>query len=94
VRGSGADSPLSAGAVDAMLAARRQTHGDFAETAAMARAIKAAFGDRAARLTPVQREALEQIAVKIARILCGDANCADHWADIAGYARLGAPPGG
>jgi len=41
----------------------------------------------------VQREALDQIAAKIARILCGDANYADHWHDIASYAQLGVPPG-
>jgi hypothetical protein len=76
-----------------LIAAREQTHGDFGQTAAVAQAIKTAFGDRAARLPPVQREALEQIAVKIARILCGDPNHVDHWHDIAGYARLGAPLG-
>jgi hypothetical protein len=81
---------------DDLLDARRRRHGNFAETAAVAQAIKAAFGDRAARLPPVQREALDQIAAKLARILCGDANHADHWLDLAGYARLGAaslPPG-
>jgi hypothetical protein len=28
------------------------------------------------------------IAVKVARILNGDAACVDHWDDIAGYAYL------
>jgi hypothetical protein len=93
MRSSGANSLLSAAAVEALLAARRTTHGDFSETAAVAQAIKEAFGDRVGRLPPVQREALEQIAVKIARILCGDPNHPDHWHDIAGYARLAMPPG-
>jgi hypothetical protein len=53
---------------DELLAARQTTHGDFADTAAVAQAIKAAFGDRAVRLPPVQREALDQIAAKLARI--------------------------
>jgi len=35
-----------------------------------------------------QREALEMIAHKIARILNGDPNYADNWIDIAGYATL------
>ena len=35
-----------------------------------------------------QKEALEMIAHKIGRILNGDPNYADSWADIAGYARL------
>ena len=39
-------------------------------------------------LTEVQHEALEHIATKIARILSGDPNHADHWNDIQGYARL------
>jgi len=35
-----------------------------------------------------QIEALEMICVKMARILAGDPDHADHWDDIAGYARL------
>ena len=37
-------------------------------------------------------EALEMIAHKIARILSGDADYADNWVDIAGYAQLGNNP--
>jgi hypothetical protein len=80
-------------AVAKLLAARQKTHGDFAEMAAISRALKAVIADRAARLSPTQHEALDQIAVKLARIVCGDPNHADHWSDIAGYARLGAPQG-
>jgi hypothetical protein len=40
------------------------------------------------RLSVGQREALEMIAHKIARILSGDPNHKDHWEDIAGYAEL------
>jgi hypothetical protein len=39
-------------------------------------------------LEPDQREALEMICHKIARILNGDPNYADSWVDIAGYAQL------
>ena len=39
-------------------------------------------------LAPDQREALEMIAHKIARILNGDPNYVDSWHDIAGYATL------
>lgn len=35
-----------------------------------------------------QREALEMIAHKVARILNGDANYHDSWHDISGYATL------
>jgi hypothetical protein len=41
-----------------------------------------------ARLDPDQKEALEMIVHKIARILNGDPNYADSWVDIAGYAKL------
>jgi hypothetical protein len=40
------------------------------------------------RLDHSQAEALDMIAHKIGRILAGDPNHADHWDDIAGYARL------
>lgn len=39
-------------------------------------------------LEPDQRESLEMICHKIARILNGDPNYADSWIDIAGYAQL------
>lgn len=40
------------------------------------------------RLEDDQRESLEMIAHKIGRILNGDPNYSDSWADIAGYAKL------
>lgn len=39
-------------------------------------------------LQPDQREALEMIAHKIARILGGDPDYIDNWDDIAGYSTL------
>lgn len=39
-------------------------------------------------LTDTQRESLDLIATKMARILSGDASEPDHWEDIAGYAML------
>jgi hypothetical protein len=35
-----------------------------------------------------QLDALRMICVKMARIVNGDNNYADHWADIAGYSQL------
>jgi Domain of unknown function (DUF6378) len=74
-----------------MLEVRSKTHGPFASTAAIAQSLKAILreGPNWHRLRPVQREALEMIATKVARILSGDASFADHLADIAGYAKLG-----
>jgi hypothetical protein len=39
-------------------------------------------------LSDDQRETLEMIAHKAARILNGDPNCVDSWRDMAGYAML------
>jgi len=41
-----------------------------------------------ANLTPLQREALQMIQHKVARILNGDPDYADNWHDIQGYAKL------
>jgi hypothetical protein len=74
-----------------ILDARRQTHGAFSLQAALAQRLKlvlrqsANFDD----MTEGQRQALEAICDKQARILSGDADHADHWLDIAGYATLG-----
>jgi len=38
--------------------------------------------------TPLYREALHAIAVKIARLVTGQINDGDSWLDIAGYAML------
>ena len=40
------------------------------------------------RLSADQRESLEMVQHKVARILNGDPNYADSWVDIAGYAKL------
>lgn len=69
---------------------RQGTHGDFSATAEHAQRIKAELRTLPnwRGLTARQREALEMIAVKLARIGCGDVNERDHWDDIAGYALL------
>lgn len=87
-----------------LLVEREATHGDFAITAKAAQTLRRLFrptvdwsqmdvflipyaaSDRS--INAQHREALAQIATKLARILCGDARCADHWRDIAGYANL------
>ena len=69
---------------------RNGVHGNFSETAFMADNLKQliACGKLYGSTTPVQREALDMIAVKIARILSGNPHFADHWHDIQGYALL------
>ena len=44
--------------------------------------------DRDTPMDPDQREAMEMICQKMARIMNGDPNYSDSWHDIAGYATL------
>ena len=69
-----------------LLVTRGNTHGSFAKNASISQQLKAIFN--ADDLTDVQREALDQIALKLSRILSGKADFDDHWDDIAGYAKL------
>lgn len=84
--------------VDAILAERQKTHGDFETHAQMAQALKDQMrtGKQWPHLNAAQREALEMIQHKIARILNGDPNHPDHWDDLGGYSKLGnrQPEGG
>lgn len=74
----------------ALLIERGKTHGDFTEHAQITQNMKACMRQYEgwSRLTPSQMEALEMIIHKIGRILAGNPNYADHWDDIAGYAKL------
>lgn len=74
-----------------ILSEREKTHGSFADVASMSQQLKAAMSmsKNWLVLNSAQREALEYIAMKMARILSGDRNYRDHWQDIGGYAKLG-----
>jgi len=78
--------------VDDILDERATTYGRFVDVAELAQELKATIriGDtnRSEELPADQIEALEMIAIKIARILCGDSDYVDSWIDIAGYATL------
>ena len=76
------------GDVKDTLAERETMHGDYREVSTVAQSIKYALDCRQAKLSPAQRESLDMIATKMARIVCGDPNIIDHWLDIEGYARL------
>lgn len=73
-----------------LLAEREKTHGNFADVAYTAQNIKNAFvrPECYSLLGEYQKESLDLIATKIARILNGNPNEIDHWKDIAGYANL------
>lgn len=74
-----------------IIAERDTTHGNYAAQSAVSQAIKKAMagGKNWSSMLPPQREALELIAVKLARIVSGDPYHLDHWLDICGYAKLG-----
>lgn len=69
-----------------LLETREQAHGDYRKVASVAQSLKRTVRDGV--LDVPQQEALEMICVKIARIVCGNADFIDHWVDIAGYAQL------
>lgn len=76
---------------DPLLAEREATHGDFRETAAFSQNLKSVIRLAPAwdRLPAGQKESLDLICTKIARVLVGDNMHKDSWDDIAGYSKLG-----
>lgn len=76
--------------VDELLVERGNTHGDYAHHAAVTQDLKDIMREHKGwkALSQDQRETLEMIQHKVGRILAGNPNYADHWDDIAGYARL------
>lgn len=78
------------GSKDAILKEREETHGLYADVSQTAQSLKNSFAVQPnwVVLSPVQRESLDLIATKLARILNGDPDEIDHWEDVAGYARL------
>ena len=73
-----------------LLGERQNTHGTYSEVSSICQAIKRTMRQSSGwdHLGNEHAEALEMIAMKIARILSGNPNFADHWEDIEGYARL------
>lgn len=78
---------------DTILAERGQRYGKFIHQGRISQTlkgvIKAEMGaEKWDYLASDQKEALDMICHKIARIVNGDPNYHDSWADIAGYAKL------
>lgn len=74
-----------------ILMERGKLYGNFLRQASIACELKRVMWQHIVwteQLAPDQREALEMMAVKMARIINGDPNHADSWRDIAGYALL------
>jgi hypothetical protein len=78
--------------VQATLVERGSRYGVFSGhahvTQDLKRSIRLELVARGKQLSDSQQEALDMICHKIGRIINGDANYADSWHDIAGYAQL------
>lgn len=76
--------------IETTLTDRGKRYGRFKDHAGISQALKAIMRQTAVweLLEVDQREALEMVAHKVARILNGDPDYADSWHDIAGYVRL------
>ena len=79
-------------ATEAILAERGKRYGSFAQHARISQALKdlvrSFMGAKWDRMHSDQQEAFEMICHKMARIINGDPDYHDSWADIAGYAKL------
>lgn len=76
--------------INETLQERGKRYGEFKDHALLSQSLKDVMKlrDEWFLLDVDQKEALEMIAHKIARILNGDPNYDDSWHDIAGYATL------
>lgn len=72
-----------------LISDRERTHGVFRRNSEFAQDVKAMMRDQPNwnKMSSFQREALDMVAHKVARILHGDPDYLDHWDDISGYAQ-------
>lgn len=72
------------------LVERNKRYGTFSKQAEISQELQrvvAHYGGYK-KMAPYQREAINMILHKLARIINGDANYDDSWRDIAGYSQL------
>lgn len=78
--------------IETILKDRQKQHGDYMTRADLTIDLQNTIDnhrfDHDIHLPFYQLDALRMICVKIARIVNGDNNYADHWTDIAGYSQL------
>jgi len=76
--------------IEKVTAERGREYGDFATQATLAQYLKNYVRSTEGwnRLNAHQRESLDMIMHKVARILNGNPNNRDSWVDIAGYAHI------
>lgn len=73
-----------------VLEERKLSYGAFKDHAKISQDLKSIMTNTVqwTSLDPDQKEALEMVMHKVARILNGNPNYADSWVDIAGYSQL------
>lgn len=76
--------------INEILAEREKTHGSFDTHSILSQAFKEIMQNSLQwkNLPPYQKEALDMVSHKIARILNGEAYFLDHWQDLVGYLQL------
>ena len=81
---------MTTNSVEETLTQRGGVYGDYVVQSALSVHIKNIFRTSPSwhLLSEYQQEALDMIAVKIARLLVGNPNYIDSWHDIAGYSSL------
>ena len=77
-------------AIRSILNQREKNYGDYSDVADTSQRLKNVLrqNPRWDELYQFQRESLDMIANKIARIVNGNTDYADSWIDIVGYAQL------
>lgn len=73
-----------------ILKERGNVHGEFADNADISQELKKTVrrSVRWGTMSAVQREAVDNVLQKIARLCSGDPDYEDHWVDIIGYTTL------
>lgn len=73
-----------------ILSERQATHGSFETHSKIAQGLKRVVAEGVSynKLTDIQKEGLEMVLHKIARIVNGNPNTREHWIDGAGYCTL------
>ena len=76
--------------IENTLTARGHRYGSLSENAYISQRIKIIYRQSHVwdKLSYDKKEALDQIASKIGRMITGDPNYKDNWHDIVGYAKL------
>lgn len=76
--------------IDDIIRERSENYGPFDGVAILSQSLKSVMSSHEnwALMRPDEREALEMIAHKMARIINGNAAYKDSWNDISGYAKL------